>query len=100
LILGLWRPNYFLFLVGLFSFYLAFAGYRVLYRKRPDLGQRATALDYVVTVICLAASFGAAGDVCGEAGFRSERCGPCVERFRADWNGGNDSGFAGFPHEV
>lgn len=58
LILGLWRPNYFLFLVGLFSFYLAFAGYRVLYRKRPDLGQRATALDYVVTVICLAASLG------------------------------------------
>ena len=57
-ILGLWRPNYFLFLVGLFSFYLAFAGYRVLYRKRPDLGQRATALDYVVTVICLAASLG------------------------------------------
>jgi hypothetical protein len=42
----------FLLLVAVFSFYLAFAGYRVLYRKRPDLGQRADRLDWWGTGSC------------------------------------------------
>ena len=53
LILGAWRPNYFLFLIALFSFYLAFSGYRILYRK---MGQPATWFDWLVTVVCLVAS--------------------------------------------
>ena len=32
------RPNFFLFMISILSFYGAFAGYRALYRKRPALG--------------------------------------------------------------
>lgn len=46
----------FLFLVAVFSFYLAFSGYRVLYRKRPQVGERASFLDWAVTVGTLLAS--------------------------------------------
>ena len=34
LVLGLWRPQIFLALLAVFSFYMAFSGYRVLFRKR------------------------------------------------------------------
>jgi hypothetical protein len=44
--LGLWRPNYFLMLVAVFSFYFAFRGYRVLLRKHPERGDTARALDW------------------------------------------------------
>ena len=47
----------FLFLVAIFSFYLAFSGYRVLYRKRPQVSKRASVLDWMVTAGTLLASF-------------------------------------------
>jgi hypothetical protein len=53
---GYWRSRVFLVLVAVFSFYAALSGYRVLYRKRPELGQRATAFDWIATVLTLAAS--------------------------------------------
>ena len=46
LVVGYWRSLLFLMLVSVFSFYFALSGYRVLYRKRPDLGQRASSLDH------------------------------------------------------
>ena len=39
-VLALWRPQIFLALLAVFSFYLAFTGYRVLSRKRPTQGTR------------------------------------------------------------
>jgi uncharacterized membrane protein len=47
LILSLYRPILFLALVAVFSFYMAFSGYRALYRKHPELGEKATAIDWV-----------------------------------------------------
>ena len=46
----------FLLLVAIFSFYLAFSGYRILYRKRPQRGESASILDWTVTVGTLLAS--------------------------------------------
>lgn len=68
-----YRPNTFLFLIGIFSFYLAFAGYRVLFRKHPEKGQRATTLDWSVAAITLLASlamivWGATNLIHGPAG--------------------------------
>jgi hypothetical protein len=57
-LLALWRPTVFLALLALFSFYMAFAGYRALFRKRPDRGDEATALDWAAAIITLAASIG------------------------------------------
>lgn len=54
--LGLWRPNYFLMLAAVFSFYFAFTGYRALFRKRPHRGERATALDWGAAGVTFAAS--------------------------------------------
>lgn len=51
-----WRSILFLMLTAVFSFYAALSGYRVLFRKRPDLGQRPSALDWVAAGITLAAS--------------------------------------------
>jgi len=56
LVVGYWRSILFLELVAVFSFYAALSGYRVLFRKRPDLGQRPRALDWVAAVITFAAS--------------------------------------------
>jgi len=53
---GYWRSRVFLVLVAVFSFYAALSGYRVLYRKRPELGQGATAFDWTAAVLTLAAS--------------------------------------------
>src|SRR5437588_569476 len=39
LVLGFYRPIVFLALIAVFSFYMAFVGYRVLYRKQPRQGQ-------------------------------------------------------------
>ncbi len=44
-VLGIYRPVVFLALVAILSFSSAFSGYRVLWRKRPQAGQRATAFD-------------------------------------------------------
>ncbi len=56
LLVAAYRPNVFLFLIGIFSFYLAFTGYRALRRKRPLDGQGATTLDWAVASLTLAAS--------------------------------------------
>lgn len=56
LIVATYRPNIFLLLLAIFSFYLSFTGYRVLSRKRPEQGQRATALDWSVAIFTGVAS--------------------------------------------
>ena len=56
IVVGYWRSILFLMLTAVFSFYAALSGYRVLYRKRPDLGQRPGALDWLAAGITLAAS--------------------------------------------
>lgn len=43
--MALWRPNPFLAMVAVFSFYFSFTARRVLLSRRPDRGERATALD-------------------------------------------------------
>ncbi len=48
LVVAAYRPNIFFLLIAIFSFYLSFTGYRILYRKRPDKGQRAEVLDWAV----------------------------------------------------
>jgi len=55
-VVGLWKGLLFLMLVAVFSFYAALSGYRVLFRKRPDLGQRASTLDWTAAGIALMAS--------------------------------------------
>jgi len=62
-VVALWRPNPFLALVAVFSYYFAFTGRRVLLHKRPDRDERATALDWGAAV--LAAVTGAALIVLG-----------------------------------
>ena len=57
LVLAAWRPNYFLLMVAVFSFYLAFSGYRALYHKRPGL---VGPLDWTATLLTLVASAGLA----------------------------------------
>jgi hypothetical protein len=57
-LLALWRPTVFLALLAVFSFYMAFAGYRSLFHKRPDRGDRATPLDWTAATITMAASVG------------------------------------------
>lgn len=56
LVVAAYRPNIFLLLIAVFSFYLSFSGYRVLSRKRPDQGQKASALDWAVALITLSVS--------------------------------------------
>lgn len=51
LVLLMWRLNLFLLGVTILSFYAAFTGYRVLYRKRPDQGQGAALLDWAAAAI-------------------------------------------------
>ena len=53
--LGVWRPNYFLMLVAVFSFYFAFRGYRALARKQPQR-EAAGALDWSASVAAFLAS--------------------------------------------
>jgi uncharacterized membrane protein len=54
--LSLYRPNLFLLLLAVFSFYQAFSGYRVLSRKLPYHGQRATLWDWLAAVLTLGGS--------------------------------------------
>lgn len=56
IVVSYWRSILFLMLTAVFSFYAALSGYRVLYRKRPDLGQRPHALDWIAAGITLVAS--------------------------------------------
>jgi hypothetical protein len=61
LALSLWRPQLFLTLLAIFSFYMAFTGYRALFRKRPTEGQGPTAVDWAAALSTLAASAVMAG---------------------------------------
>lgn len=54
--LTLINPSLFLALIAVFSFYMAFSGYRVTRRKRPDLGERATRLDWMMVILTLVVS--------------------------------------------
>jgi uncharacterized membrane protein len=56
LVLALWRPQIFLALLAVFSFYLAFTGYRVLSRKRAAQGDAATAYDWAAALVTFGAS--------------------------------------------
>ena len=47
------RPNVFLFIISILSFYAVFSGTRSLRRKRPEKGQRATWLDWLGAVVAL-----------------------------------------------
>ena len=58
IVLATIRPNLFLALVAVFSFYLAFTGQRTIARRRLPQGRRATALDWGGTVV---AGMGAVG---------------------------------------
>ncbi|MBC8104406.1 MAG: hypothetical protein H7Z41_17660 [Cytophagales bacterium] len=49
------RFDSFFFVLAVFSYYLAFSGYRVLRRKRPDRDQPASALDWAVALFTLGA---------------------------------------------
>jgi uncharacterized membrane protein len=55
LVLSLYRPVLFLTLVAVFSFYMAFSGYRVLFRKRPEQGEKARMIDWTGAILMLAA---------------------------------------------
>jgi hypothetical protein len=55
-VLALWRPQIFLALLAVFSFYMAFSGYRALSRKRPAEGQGAGALDWTAALVTLVVS--------------------------------------------
>lgn len=47
------RPNIFLFIISILSFYAAFSGVRSLRRKRPEHGDRAAWPDWVAAVTAL-----------------------------------------------
>lgn len=49
--MAIYRSNPFLLLVGLFSFYLAFSGYRILSHKRPQAGQGPASMDWLAAGI-------------------------------------------------
>ncbi len=54
--MALYRPVLFLALVAVFSFYLAFSGYRVLKLKDLPRGGRAKAVDWIAAILTFAAS--------------------------------------------
>ncbi len=54
--MALYRPVLFLALVAVFSFYLAFSGYRVTRLKELARGGSATSVDWIAAVICFVAS--------------------------------------------
>ena len=59
--MALYRPVLFLALVAIFSFYLAFAGFRVTRLKELARGGNAEPVDWIAAVICLTASACLAG---------------------------------------
>jgi uncharacterized membrane protein len=56
LFLAMYRPNYFLAVVSVFSFYLAFRGYRALKRKPSRLDRGPTMVDYTAMALAFLAS--------------------------------------------
>lgn len=69
--MSLIRPNFFLLMVAVFSFYLAFSGYRVLHRKAP--GQRAPFSDRAVTLAMIVCGLAFVGY--GVSGLRTSSIG-------------------------
>ena len=59
--MALYRPVLFLALVAVFSFYLAFSGYRATRLKELARGGSAAPIDWIAAVTCLAASACLAG---------------------------------------
>jgi uncharacterized membrane protein len=59
--MALYRPVLFLALVAVFSFYLAFSGYRVTRLKELVRGGSAAPIDWIAAVICFSASACLAG---------------------------------------
>jgi uncharacterized membrane protein len=59
--MALYRPTLFLALVAVFSFYLAFSGYRVTRLKELARGGSAAPIDWIAAVICFSASACLAG---------------------------------------
>jgi hypothetical protein len=57
LILSFALPVYFLAMVSVFSFYAAFAAYRVLYLKQMYQGQRPAVWDWLAAIVTLLSSF-------------------------------------------
>ena len=55
-VMALWRPQIFLALLAVFSFYQAFTGYRSLSLKRPAQGQGPIALDWTAALVTFAVS--------------------------------------------
>jgi len=51
----LFRPNVFLFIISILSFYGAFSGVRSLRRRRPERGERAARLDWGAASLALLA---------------------------------------------
>ena len=58
LALLLFRPNVFLFIISILSFYGAFSGVRSLRRKHPERGERAAWPDWGAALLALAAGLG------------------------------------------
>lgn len=56
-VVGAYREKWFLFMVGFFSYYLVVRGYRILYLKKLDAGQKAGWLDW--SIVSIAMTFGA-----------------------------------------
>lgn len=61
IVLAVIRPTLFLGLVAVFSFYLAFIGWRAVVRRRLPAGQLATPLDWTATAIALAGALALIG---------------------------------------
>jgi hypothetical protein len=57
LVLSFALPIFFLAMVAVFSFYSAFAAYRILYLKNLYKGERAKAVDWFAAVVTLLSSF-------------------------------------------
>src|SRR3970040_1845842 len=57
-VVALWRPDPFLAMVAVFSYYFAFTGRRILLHKRPDRGERASRLDWGAAGVAAATSAG------------------------------------------
>jgi uncharacterized membrane protein len=56
-ILSYLHPNFFLFIVGVFTIYLTFTGYRMISLKNILKGQKPLIIDYLISILMLLACF-------------------------------------------
>ena len=85
--MALYRPVLFLALVAVFSFYLAFSGYRVLKLKDLPRGGSARPVDWTAAVIAFLRR-GSPGGIGHCASGRRAAHGHCVDRLRPDQHAG------------